>query len=270
MRPRSLNILLTLLALLATMFAVGGALPSAQARIAPSVEWQFAKTRVHVGKKANLSYSPHHVRAADVLRLERRMGREQVWGTVLRLNRGSKSATTKVPVMGRLQYRISIYRPSGGHLKRIWSSTPHRLRAYGRVSLGVLCDNASSAYICGSRFKDTITAGDHTFTYVGQTNGYEAATPPDWSELVSFPTTSCRTLVVNFASNHDPDPSQTGNLQLIQGRSDPQTSSTPNGSIGRLRAKLDGSAFTVRGNDTDGGALYANGFAWCLSANGRG
>jgi len=245
---------------------VSPAQASAQQR-RPALSLHVTHSRISAGQAARFTYATARVpRAASVV-LQRQFGSSHVWRTVRTVTAGKGTVTApKLTQLGHYVYRLAARE----HRKNLAVSGRRSVYAYGHVSMGVLCNGATNVYICGSDFGGTINTGDHTFTYVGQNNGFADAAPPDWDDVFDFGTNSCRSMVVQFASEGDAtNDGEVDSVRLIQSTLDPQSASTPIGTVGTMRARLDGTPFSLGANATGGQQVFTNGYADCYTASGQ-
>jgi hypothetical protein len=138
------------------------------------------------------------------------------------------------------------------------------------VALRALCNaRGAQVYICGLRSDQTIQVGGKLFTYVGETNGYANAKPPNWALVLHFPANTCQRLVIQFArDDRNAAPGSTSNVQLLQSKNPAVTASASRGSVGTLDVELDGGPFDLSANATDGESVKVNGYALCASSSG--
>jgi hypothetical protein len=140
-----------------------------------------------------------------------------------------------------------------------------------RVSLGELCDSPGmeNAYICGDSDGGTVQAGSRLFTYYGQSNGNAFAEPPNWSLVLQFGSNTCTDIKLQFSTDSSTDPGTTAYLQIVQVNLPPTTVSAAPGTVGTLTTKLDGGAFELQADSSDGSSVYVNGYAICSSPSGQ-
>lgn len=132
-----------------------------------------------------------------------------------------------------------------------------------KVSLGELCNTPGAyAVFCGPGYGGTADIGDHVFTYHGSLN---PATPPQWSDLLRFPASKCSKLVISFGADYGGP--LTINARVIQAGSPPVSAKAGYGQVGTLTASLNGGPFSLQFNDSNGTAVFLDGYAVCLPSS---
>jgi hypothetical protein len=134
-----------------------------------------------------------------------------------------------------------------------------------KVKLDDLCRRPDAhSYICGVD-NGTIEVGDQVFPYVAEGNGNANNKPPAWHQLLSLDNpNNCTGLTVRFAS----DRGGTANIRLTQVDTAAQEGHADAHKIGTFTAKLNGTAFKLAFNTSDGRPIFADGTATCLTGSG--
>lgn len=242
-----------------TAGAAAPALASAHAKARPTASFTFVHDKVNAGTRPSLTYTTAHLPKGSVRFLQRQFGFGHVWKNVERLPRAAGTTTAPAVPMGKYEYRLRVV-ASG---KQVTVSKTHPLFSYGRVSYTDLCKSATYADDCNS---GAVQIGNTAFTYA------ETADPaafPSYSEELSDNTTSCSSITVTWG-DASTNTSENSYIKIIQSATDPQKSSTPNGTLGKLVAKLDGGPFFLDDStDSGGDNTYFNGSARCYTSTGH-
>ncbi|WP_250401393.1 hypothetical protein [Streptomyces cellostaticus] len=137
------------------------------------------------------------------------------------------------------------------------------------VSLWTLCQSNNDVFDCGG-FNNprTVSVGDHTFNYVGETNPNDHST--GWKIVMGMASTTCSTITLQFASGD----SQTKvgrevRLRLTQEHAAAVEESAKDGTIGKLTANIAGGAsFKIEGSASYDTNVLVNGSAMCTTVSG--
>lgn len=240
----------------------GASLPataSANLKTRPMASFTFVHDKVDAGKRPSLNYTTAHLPRGSVRYLQRQFGFAHVWKNVERLRRASGRTTAPAVPMGKYRYRIRVMAKG----RQVVVSRIHPLYSYGRVSYTDLCKSATSHANCSS---GAVQIGNTAFTYAE----YDIPSVfPSYSQELSDNTTSCSSITVRWGYV---DSSMSNSyIKIIQSATDPQKGSTPNGTIGKLVATLDGGPFFLDSSADSNNAdqfIYFNGFALCYTDNG--
>jgi hypothetical protein len=236
--------------------APGPAMASANATARPTASFSFVHDKVSAGKRPSLTYATAHLPKGSTRYLQRQFGFGHVWKNVEPLRHAAGTTTAPAVTMGKYEYRIRIV----AHGKQVTVSKVHPLFSYGRVSYTDLCKSATSATDCQG---GAVQIGNTAFTYA-ETSDPSAF--PTYTPELSDNKTSCSSITVNWG---DTNTSENSYIKIIQSATDPQKSSTPNGTVGKLVAELDGGPFFLDdSSDTCFDNIYFNGFALCYTGTG--
>ena len=235
------------------------AVASTHGKVRPAASFTFVRNKVDAGKRARLTYTTAHLPKGSARYLQRQFGFRHVWKNVEHLLRAAGTTTAPSVPMGKYEYRIRVVAKG----KQVAVSKTRPLFSYGRVSYKDLCKSATSATNCQS---GAVQIGDTAFTYA------EDDIPevfPSFGTELNDNATSCSSITVTwgYADTNVSD----SYVKIIQSATDPQRSSTPNGTIGKLVAKLDGGPFFLDSSADSNGAdqfIYFNGSALCYTDNG--
>jgi hypothetical protein len=235
------------------------AVASAHVKVRPTASFTFVHDKVDAGKRPSLTYTTEHLPKGSARYLQRQFGFGHVWKNVKHLLRAAGTTTAPAVPIGKYEYRIRVVAKG----KQVAVSKTHPLFSYGRVSYTDLCKSATFAVNCQS---GAVQIGNTAFTYA------EDDIPeifPSYGEELSDNTTSCSSITVTwgYADTNMSD----SYIKIIQSATDPQKSSTPNGTIGKLVAKLDGGPFFLDSSADSNGDdqyIYFNGSAHCYTDNG--
>lgn len=236
------------------------AVASTHAKARPTVSFTFVHGKVDVGKRPSLTYKTAHLPKGSVRFLQRQFGFGHVWKNVERLRRAAGTVTAPAVPMGKYEYRVRVVAKG----KQVTVSKTRPLFSYGRVSYTKLCQSADLRSDCSG---GAVQIGDTAFTYAA----YDIPdTFPTFSEELSDKKTSCSSITVTwgYVDNDESD----SYFKVIQSATDPQQSSTPNGTLGKLVAKLDGGPFFLDSSADSNTAdqfIYFNGFALCYTGTGH-
>jgi hypothetical protein len=236
------------------------AIASAHAKARPTASFIFVHDKVDAGNRARLTYKTAHLPKGSVRFLQRQFGFGHVWKNVERLPRTAGTTTAPAVTMGKYEYRLRVVAKG----KQVTVSKTHPLFSYGRVSYMKLCTSADFAVDCSS---GAVQVGDTAFTYAEDDI---PETFPSYGEELSDKKTSCSSITVTWG--YVDNDASNSYIQIIQSATDPQQSSTPNGTLGTLVAKLDGGPFFLDSSADSNTAdqfIYFNGSARCYTDTGH-
>ncbi|MFJ9567453.1 hypothetical protein ACIRQQ_46425 [Streptomyces fuscichromogenes] len=136
------------------------------------------------------------------------------------------------------------------------------------VSLSTLCQTTDDVFDCGGFHPRTASVGDHTFTYVGETNPNDHGT--GWKIVFGMSSTTCSTITVQFASgDSQSEAGREVRLRLTQEHAEAVEVTAKDGTIGKLTAKIVGGAsFKLEGSASYDTNVLVNGNATCTTVNG--
>ncbi len=137
------------------------------------------------------------------------------------------------------------------------------------VSLYTLCQSYDDVFDCGAYNPRTVSVGDHTFDYVGETNPNDHG--PDWKIVMGMSSTTCSTITLQFAAgDQQSDADREVRLRLTQEHADPVEATAEDGTIGKLTAKIvGGSSFKVQGSASYDTNVIVDGSAMCTTITGK-
>jgi hypothetical protein len=231
---------------------------SAHAKARPTASFTFVHDKVDAGKRPSLKYTTAHLPKGSAIFLQRQFGFGQVWKNVEHLPRAAGTTTAPAVPMGKYEYRIRVV----AHSKQVTVSKTHPLFSYGRVSYTDLCKSATF----GGCQSGAVQIGNTAFTYAAEN---DPSSFPSYTETLSDNKTSCSSITVNWGDANT-NTSERSYVKIIQSATDPQKSSTPNGTLGKLVAKLDGGPFFLDdSSDSGSDFVYLNGSALCYTGTGQ-
>lgn len=137
------------------------------------------------------------------------------------------------------------------------------------VSLYTLCQSVDDGFDCGAYSPRSASVGDHTFSYVGETNPNDHGT--DWKIVMGMSSTTCSSITLQFAAGDtQSNPNEEVRLRLTQERAAAVEATTKEGTIGKLSAKIvGGSSFKVEGSASYDTNVLVNGSAMCTTVSGK-
>ena len=227
---------------------------------APGVVLTIPANRVTADHAFVVRYRALDVPAGSVLYLQKQEGTARVWKSIKAWKSTSGSALAPGVPLGMWTYRIIAV-----HAGRVLAaSEPRVLYAYGNVPLGVICRGHG---VCTTPHTEVVAT--HAFTWVTGIDTTFATEYPKFYAILNANSTTCRSAVLEFASQRPTTPG-TGKtyIELLQASSDPQEASTGPNSVGVLRATLDGGPWYVEVSDTQGKGVVVNGTWSCYTPTG--
>ncbi|MFD8390888.1 hypothetical protein ACFV2N_17210 [Streptomyces sp. NPDC059680] len=137
------------------------------------------------------------------------------------------------------------------------------------VSLYTLCQSVNDGFDCGAYSPRTVSVGNRTFDYVGETNPNDHS--PDWKIVMGMSSTTCSTITLQFAEgDKQSSADQEVRLRLTQEHADAVEATAKAGTMGKLSATIvGGSSFKVEGSASDDTSVVVNGSAMCTTVSGN-
>lgn len=147
--------------------------------------------------------------------------------------------------------------------------TPTRPSHPESVSLWTLCQSNNDAFDCGG-FNNprTVSVGEHTFDYVGETNPNDHGT--GWKIVMGMASTTCSTITLQFASgDNQSEAGREVRLRLTQEHAPAVEETAKDGTIGTLTAKIaGGTSFKIEGSASYDTNVLVDGSAMCTTVSG--
>ena len=253
---------------------------------------QIPNSRVSNGAPISFSYRSSSMPNTDKLFLQLQEGTGHVWRNIVELRHYSGSFRTTGLPMGKYIYRIAFLK--GSATGPVMAASPAvTLYAYANVSFNQLCNdfapgNVTSGITC-SLFGSNILGGTAKFfKYIAVM--YDTVAPyPSFRSQLAVPTSTCRSVSLQFAENMGPiyDPSTvpySTYVRFSQGSVNPvEASATPNG-VGSLTAQIvpggswvlsvsaigsNNSNVIPNGQSVGAGSVLVNGTFSCYTPSGR-
>jgi hypothetical protein len=214
--------------------------------------------RIDAGTAPKFGYSTSGLPAGSTLQLQRQTG-ATTWTTIATPPKGTNLVVTApvLPQQGKYWYRMQAV--LNGTLE--YRTLNHVIYAYSNVGIATLCVNADPGDThCGAA-KTKINGTVYHFDMAIASSVW-----PNYSAHFSFAHTSCRSLSMTFANDHNSTASTW--LKVHQASGD-QVATAGHNALGHLTATLGGGQFYLDGSTEHGayGVMVA-GTGSCWSATG--
>ncbi len=137
------------------------------------------------------------------------------------------------------------------------------------VPLRTLCASADDNYVCGAYLPRSMTVGDRTFAYVGETNPHNHSF--DWKIVMGMNRTTCTSLKLAFAGGDStPTSGEVVRLRVTQENAEATEESQDQGGVGEMEVALvGGGSFKIEGSASDDTSVVVNGTAMCTTLTGK-
>ena len=248
------------------------AVSQAQARSTPRVSFLIS-AKLTAGNPVHFSYSVRGATRQSTVVFQRQ-GSAGQWRTVKTLKRHSGSAAASAFAIGEYSVRLAVLR-SG----RVQAQRTQQVFVYGDIPFTNICNasnvewgNSDAGCASGtSEIGQFLFQSAASFDAPGSSN----ATAPAVN-LTITPSTSCRSMHLDFGESNADDQHAGGNMMItqsvIQSHTPPSETTFPGGAVQHLDLTLDGGPVQITDESSTAGtgtlAVLENGTLNCYTADG--
>ncbi len=233
---------------------------------ASSAELAFSSDEVDSGSPIEFAYSTRNLPAGSLVELQREVGFDQVWGTVLSTPVRSGVRTAPGVPLGAYKYRVQVV-----DAKRVVvTSNVALLWSYGNVPLRYMCEAQKNTFTVSSNcYSSTLQVGATIFTYL--IGDKSQASPPNYSTTVTARDSSCRSITVQWALSNQVAAGDSAGVEVVQANASPQSATTMEGTVGSQTFSLTGASFYLDDwqQSSYGHTVYINATLSCYTNNGN-